>query len=98
MPHGRGTGFRARSEGPARRGLHGALPSAPSRRLLVLVLPGGQPPRRGGPHRADVPAGLPALRAGAARVAGPPAETVADPDRAQPRGQLLPGPLAPAAD
>ena len=83
---------------PARRGLHRALPRAPARRLLVLLLPGGQPPRRRGPHGADVPAGLPALRAGAARVAGPAAAAVADPHRAQPGGQLLPRPLAPAAD
>src|SRR5215216_7837597 len=88
----------ARGEGKARRGLLAALPGASARRLLLLVLPGGQSPRRRGPHRADVPAGLPALRARAARVRRAAAATVADPDRAQPRGELLPRPLAPAAD
>ena len=68
------------------------------RRLLVLVLPRGQPPRRRGPDRADVPAGLPALRARAEGVRGAPAAAVADPHRPQPGGELLPRPLAPAAD
>ena len=58
----------------------------------------GQPSRRRGPDRADVPAGVPALRARPGGVAGPPAAAVADPHRPQPRGQLLPRPLAPAAD
>ncbi len=85
-------------QGSPRRGLHGAVPSPSAGRLLVLVLPGGQPPRRRGPHRADVPAGVPALRARAARVAGPSAAAVADPHRAQPGRQLLPRPVAPSAD
>src|SRR5918998_1351268 len=90
-------GLRAPRESRARRCVHSALPGAPARRLLVLVLPGGQPPRCRGPHGADVPAGVPALRARAARVAGPPPAAVADPDRAQPGGELLSRPVAPAA-
>ena len=83
-------------QGGARRSLHRALPGAPARRLLLQLLPRRQPPRRRGPHRADVPAGLPPLRARAARVERAPAATVAHPDRAQPGGQLLPRPLAQA--
>ena len=75
-----------------------ALPGAPAGRLLLRVLPGGQPPRRRGPDRADVPAGLPPLRARAARVRRPAAAAVAHPHRAQPRGEPLPRPLAQAAD
>ena len=92
-PHGHSSG-----QGQARCRLLRALQGAPEGRLLVLVLPGGQPPRRRGPDRADVPAGVPALRARPEGVPGPPAAAVADPDRPQPRGQLLPRPLAPAAD
>ena len=91
-----GTGIHA--QGAPRRRVLRALQGAPARRLLVLVLPGGQPPRRRGPHGADVPAGLPALRARAARVGGAAAAAVADPHRPQPGGQLLPRPLAQAAD
>ena len=97
MVHG-GLRAHARGEGPARRRLLGALQGASARRLLVLLLPGGQPPRRRGPHGADVPAGLPALRARAAGVRRAAAAAVADPHRAQPRGELLPRPVAQAAD
>ena len=84
-----------------RRGSTPTSPSstgAPARRLLLRLLPGRQPPRRRGPDGADLPAGLPALRARAARVRRPAAAAVADPHRPQPRGQLLPRPLAHAAD
>ena len=86
------------AEAAPRRRLLGALQGAPARRLLLLVLPGGQPPRRRGPHGADLPAGLPPLRARPARVAGAAAAAVADPHRPQPRGELLPRPLAAPAD
>ena len=89
---------RTRSKAELDARVHGALPRAPARRLLLRLLPGRQPPRRRGPHRADVPAGLPALRARAARVRRPPAAAVAHPHRPQPGGQLLPRPLAPAAN
>ena len=59
----------ARGQGAARRRVHRAVPGASARRLLLRVLPGGQPPRRRGPHGADLPAGLSPLRARAARVA-----------------------------
>src|SRR6185436_13481594 len=85
-------------QGLAGRGLLAALPRASARRLLVLVLPRRQSPRRGGPHRADLPAGLPPLRARPARVGGPAAAAVAHPDRPQPGGELLPRPLAPSPD
>ena len=85
-------------EGRARPRLRGPLPGPPARRLLLRLLPDRQPPRRRGPDRAGLPAGLPALRPGAARVRRPAAAAVADPDRPQPRLQLLPRPLAPAAD
>ena len=58
-----------RAEGPTRRRILRAVSRAPARRLLLRLLPGRQPPRRRGPHRADLPAGLPPLRARAARVA-----------------------------
>ena len=64
VPHGHSPG-----QGQARRRLLRALQGAPEGRLLVLVLPRGQPSRRGGPDRADVPAGVPALRARPAGVA-----------------------------
>ena len=83
---------RSGRQGGARPRLRGALPGAPARRLLVLLLPGREPPRRRGPHRADLPAGLPALRARAARVQRQAAAAVADPDRAQPRLELPPRP------
>ena len=73
-----------------------AVPRASARRLLLQLLPRRQPPRRRGPHRADVPAGLSPLRARAARVQRPAAAPVAHPDRPQPRGELLPRPLAQA--
>ena len=84
------------TQGGARRSVHRAVPSAPARRLLLQLLPRRQPPRRRGPHRADVPAGLPPLRARAARVQRPAAAAVAHPHRAQPGGELLPRPLAQA--
>src|SRR4051795_9187476 len=88
--HGPGTRVSlAYGQGAARRAVHGALQGAPARRLLVFVLPGGQSPRRRGPHRADVPAGLPALRARAARVGRAAAAAMADPDPPQTRGPLL---------
>ncbi len=87
-----------RGQAAARPRLHRALPRPSARRLQLLVLPGRQPPRRRGPHRADLPAGLPALRARTARVERPAAAAVADPHRAQPRRELLPRPLAAAAD
>src|SRR5437764_1068875 len=73
-------------QGAAGRGLHGALPSPSEGRLQLLVLPGGQSPRRRGPHRADVPAGVPALRTGPARERG-----AADPPerRSERRGRTL---------
>ena len=83
-------------QGAARRGVHRAVPGSSPRRLLLRLLPGGQPSRRRGPHRADVPAGLPPLRARAARIEWPAAAAVADPDRAQPGGEPLPRPLAQA--
>src|SRR5437016_2621187 len=85
-------------EGGARPRLRVLLPGAPARRLFLRLLPGGEPPRRRGPHRAGLPAGLPALRPGAARVGRPAATAVADPDRPQPRLELLPRPLAATAD
>src|SRR3954466_11234552 len=94
----RGTSHRRGGEATAGRGLLRAVPRPPARRLLVLVLPDGQPPRRRGPHGADLPAGVPALRARDARVTGPAAAPVAYPHRPHPRGELLPRPLAPAAD
>src|SRR5215211_7877080 len=83
-------------EGRARPRLRAALPRPSARRLLLLVLPGRESPRRRGPHRAGISAGLPPLRARAPGVERPTAASVADPDRAQPRGELPPGPL-PAA-
>src|SRR5687768_15350779 len=88
----------AEGQGEAGRRVQPPLQGAPARRLLLLVLPGGQPPRRRGPDDADVPAGVQALRACTARVRRPAAAPVADPDRAQPRGELLPRSLAQAAD
>ncbi len=85
-------------QGGARPRLRGALPGPPARRLLLRLLPGRQPARRRGPDRAGLPAGLPALRPGPARVRRAAAAALADPDRPQPRLQLLPRPLAPAAD
>ena len=89
-------GGAAARQGRARPRVLGLLPGAPARRLQLHVLPHRQPPRRRGPHHPDVPAGLPALRARAARVERPAAAAVADPHRAQPRRQLLPRPLAQA--
>ena len=63
----------------------------------LLLLPGRQPPRRRGPDGADLPAGLPPLRARAARVRRAAAAPVADPHRAQPRREPLSRPLAQAA-
>src|ERR1035437_2817020 len=83
-------------QGAARCGVLRALSGAPARRLQLRLLPCGRPSRRRGPDRADLPAGLPPLRAGAARIAGAIAAAVADPDRAQPRGGPLPRLLAPA--
>ena len=88
-----GAGRPSQDQGGARRTLHRAVPRAPARRLLLQLLPRRQPPRRRGPHRADVPAGLPPLRAGAARVKRTAAAAVAHPHRPQPGGQLLPRPL-----
>src|ERR1700748_2043114 len=79
----------AGGEGGAGSRLRGLLPGPPARRLLLRLLPGGEPPRRRGPHRAGLPAGVPALRPGAAGVGRAAAATVADPDRPQPRLELL---------
>src|SRR3954471_16123986 len=76
----------------------GSLPSAPAGRLLLLLLPGGQPPRRRGPDRADVPSGLPALRAGGRREQWEAAATVADPHRAQSGRESVSRPGAAPAD
>src|ERR671914_2745340 len=91
-------GERAPRQAAARPRLHGALPGPPARRLLVRLLPYRQPPRRRGPHRADLPPGLPPLRPRSPRVERAAAAALADPHRPQPRGELLPRPLAPPAD
>ena len=83
-------------QGRARPRVLGLLPRASARHLQLHVLPHRQPPRRRGPHDADLHPGLPALRARAARVERAAAAALADPHRAQPRRQLLPGPLAQA--
>src|SRR3954453_1443508 len=89
---------RRQAQGAAGSRVLRPLSLAPARRLLVLLLPGGQPSRRRGPHRADVSPGLPPLRAGTAGVGGPAIAAVADPDPPQPGGELLPRPLPPAPD
>src|ERR671916_3047786 len=91
-------GGEGHGQAAARPRFHGAVQGAPPRRLLVLLLPDRQPPRRRGPDRADLPAGVPPLRARAARVERAAAASLADPDRPQPRRQLLPRPLAAAGD
>src|SRR4029077_2029878 len=53
-------------QGGSRPRLRGLLPSPPARRLLLRLLPGGQSPRRRGPDRAGISAGLPPLRPGPA--------------------------------
>ncbi len=83
-------------QGPARRRVLGPVPGAPARCVQLRLLPGGQPPRRRGSDRADLPSGIPALRAGAARIRRAAAAAVADPDRAQPRREPVPRPLAQA--
>ena len=59
-----------RGQDRARQALYGAVQGAPEGRLLVQLLPGREPSRRRGPDRADVSAGLPALRARARGVEG----------------------------
>src|SRR5438105_1273354 len=87
---------RRQAQGPARRRVLRALPRTPARRLQLCLLPRRRPSRCRGPHRADLPAGLPPLRARTARVARAPAASLADPHRAQPCRQPLSRPLAPA--
>src|SRR5271165_2392049 len=86
----------AEVQGAARRGVLRALPRTSAGRVQLRLLPGGRPPRRRGPDRADLPAGLSPLRARTARIAWSAAAAVADPDRAQPRREPLQGPLAQA--
>src|ERR671916_3015110 len=62
----------------ARPRFHGAVQGASPRRLLVLLLPDRQPPRRRGPDRADLPAGIPPLRARSAGVGRETAASLAD--------------------
>src|SRR3954469_17034158 len=83
-------------QGAARRGGLRPLPGPSARRVLLRVLPRREPPRRGGPDRADLPAGLPALRARAARIGRAAAAALADQDPPQPRREPLPRPLAQA--
>src|SRR5680860_1403932 len=89
---------RSRRQGRARPRLRRPLPRPPQGRLLLRLLPGRQSARRRGPDRAGLPPGLPPLRPGAARVRRAPAAPLADPHRPQPGAQLLPRPLAPAAE
>src|SRR5262249_61847468 len=72
------------------------LSHPPAGRLQLRLLSRRKPPRRRGPDRADVPAGLSSLRARPARVAGTALATMADPHRPQPRREPLPRPLAQA--
>ena len=57
------------AQGAARRRVLGSVPGASARRLQLCLLPGRQPPRRRGSDRADLPAGLSALRARPAGIA-----------------------------
>jgi len=91
-----GLGEQSQVEGTARCGVFRALSRAPEGRLQLRVLPRRRPSRRGGPDGADIPAGLPPLRARTARIARQAAASVADPHCAQPGCEPLSRPLAQA--
>src|ERR1700730_6217820 len=68
-------------EGPARFRVLRAVSRSPARCLQLCLLSRRRPPRRRGLDRADLPAGLPSLRACPARVTWATAAPMADPYR-----------------